>query len=357
MKHTFVLITFLLAACGGGGGGTPTLVDAPVNTVDAAPSLECNPIAQTGCNVGERCTEVTLRIPDDPDQDPVREIQCVPEGTVAEGGACELGEPGPDTGYDNCVSGTYCRGVGPEDDREYSCYAICDQGLEDSCGGAAASCVTFSNTFDDVQDAGLCTPTCDPIAQTGCSDVETCFLNGFNGDGVCAGLPEEAETQTHGLPCYGPTATTCYLNGCAENHATIFAQENAKAICQALCKPVDSHSGATGNLGGEPGLSCADRLAVGTECRYMNSFWTNTEYMPDGYGFCIPANDPNWLDLPSCAAWDVSNTDMQMYIDNARGCLSYSTSPLSMSPLQGGGKVIVPENDVKPSTFVKSLAK
>ena len=69
----------LLAACGGGDDGVTIVPDAD-DSVDA--SSACNPVAQTGCLAGEKCTWINIDSMND-----VGTLGCVPDGSVATGSA------------------------------------------------------------------------------------------------------------------------------------------------------------------------------------------------------------------------------------------------------------------------------
>ena len=187
----------VLAACGGGGGkaiedapagpidappdvavhvdastdaaiDAPILVDAavdaPVILIDAmvdAASGPCNPLAQTGCNSGERCTWIK-------DQDvptPIGHIGCVPMGTVAVGAACTVATA--TTGHDDCIVGSVCVSG--------TCKQICDlQGGTPTCGTNFA-CTQYQGLFDSggTTVAGVCDVKCDPLTQVAATGSPT----------------------------------------------------------------------------------------------------------------------------------------------------------------------------------------
>ena len=64
---------------------------------------QCDPVAQTVCRGGDKCTWISI----DPGND-VGVIRCVPNGSVPIGGACVYGAAGETTGYDDCVAGAIC---------------------------------------------------------------------------------------------------------------------------------------------------------------------------------------------------------------------------------------------------------
>jgi hypothetical protein len=188
-----------LAACGGGDD------DGPVTFADAMPgdAEACNPVSQTGCDAGEKCTFVTYQ-----DMPALGKTECVAEGTVESGGACTAGMPGAATGFDDCKAGL--SGVNG------ACSDICTQTDKSTCEDGFA-CVIYADTFDDLgADAtiGLCAPTCDPVTQDCEIESQACYLLISDGAGTCASVPAGAAEKAQGDTCYGPMAGTCYLNGC-----------------------------------------------------------------------------------------------------------------------------------------------
>src|SRR5437773_1568528 len=86
------------AGCGGGNSGDDVIIiDAPMAD---APSGACNPVAQTGCATGEKCTWINIDSGAD-----LGTTGCVADGTAATTEACTYGADGQTTGFDNCVHG------------------------------------------------------------------------------------------------------------------------------------------------------------------------------------------------------------------------------------------------------------
>ena len=93
-------VVVALAACGGGGG--TKLVDGGADAPTA-----CNPVAQTGCQAGEKCTWIididgTSTTPD------VGHIGCAVAGTTPDGGTCQDATATANGGVDTCVAGDLC---------------------------------------------------------------------------------------------------------------------------------------------------------------------------------------------------------------------------------------------------------
>ena len=145
-----VLYIGLLAACGGGGKDKDIHL-ADSDTPDG--TMVCSPLTQAGCMSGEKCAWV-----EDQASPAIGHIGCTPDGTIAEGGACTVGAPGP-SGYSNCVKGTECVAG--------TCKQICDhQGGAPMCD-ANHACSQYEGLFEsgDVTVAGVCDPKCDPLTQ------------------------------------------------------------------------------------------------------------------------------------------------------------------------------------------------
>ena len=101
VKVVLVMLVFFAASCGSDPDECSCIGDA--RPWDDGPDEDgfCDPVAQTGCDTGEKCTwqEVT---------DSLGRIACVPVGLVTIGGACQFLPPGETAGYDDCVPGAYC---------------------------------------------------------------------------------------------------------------------------------------------------------------------------------------------------------------------------------------------------------
>jgi hypothetical protein len=142
MKTCFLTLAPLVVAC---GDDVPAIVDAePPLDVDTGGCFAifdaCNPVAQTGCEAGRKCTWQHHTKDDG-------RVACVPEGSVAIGGACVFLPPGETGGYDDCVRGTYCRGV---------CKEICVD-APDSCP-LGTECTVYPGIFTCSAGSGVCEP-------------------------------------------------------------------------------------------------------------------------------------------------------------------------------------------------------
>jgi len=240
------LFVGLVAACGGGGKDKPVIVDAPdQQIVDAAPAA-CNPVAQTGCAAGERCTDVTLQ--DMPQR--VTSIQCVPDGTVAIGGACTEGTPGP-AGYDNCQKGGICV--------DAECKATCDPQMAGVASGCDAqhSCSRYNGLFTvgGMILYGACDPQCDPLTQRllvgtpneacGSTDpaapTKGCYRTGDPFETFsCAGAGDPTKTDRQ-VPATddGTPSGNAFINGCAAGFMPLFFESGTvqETRCSGSCVP------------------------------------------------------------------------------------------------------------------------
>lgn len=300
-----VVIGMGVAACGDDGGsntdaGSIQLTDG--GGIDAAPTVACNPVAQTGCMPDEKCA--TLVESDEPF---LARTACVPDGDVVLGGDCVQGEAGPTTGFDDCEGGGECR-VG-------ICTEICQQ-APNSCSDGV--CVLISTKFQDLEGIGLCAAPCDPINQD-CVDSATdnaCYLNLSNGESACSRVPEETMGITQGQDCYGPEAGSCYLNGCPEGFGAVLPKTpggDDGNVCAAFCDPVAQDSTNATALGGDPnGITCASRGAISSHCRFISTFYSDTGHVDNAYGMCL---DPElWR---SCENYILGSNDPE---DQVFGC-------------------------------------
>ena len=282
---------------------------------DGEPPTGCDPVAQTGCGVGLKCTWVNI-------DDTSGVIDCVPNGSVVTAGECTMGPDGAATGFDNCLAGDYCIGG--------ICQEICTVS-PDSCA-ATSVCSRYSGVFEGAfPEMGACDFLCDPVDQTrtvdgaaacgspvpatpnrGCYGV---FDFAFRCAPVPAMVMADPLLYDHGDTAYGPGTGSAYLNGCAPGYLPTIRSSfdvDAPVLCVAACTPgptsLEDPANANGLVGS--GHTCADRGAPGPtwECRYFWIFETGVPPLhPDGVGFCWDPDDyiadwDNDLDTPDTAA-------------------------------------------------------
>jgi hypothetical protein len=332
------LFAMAMVACGGGSSGPPDAGDAdgrvpPDGEVappdagepapdatppDGEPADVCNPIAQTGCEPGEKCT--TIRI-DYANGETV--TGCVPAGDVATGGACVYGPDGLTTGYDNCLGGDVCVAS--------LCETICDA-QTDSCDDDH-TCHRYATVFDDGI-TGACDPLCNPVTQERYDGAAACgspdatvptrgCYGALDFQFACANVPLQVQTTPtsyqHEDTAYGPPSGGYYLNGCAPGYEPLITDAAGSVqICVAMCTPgptsLEDAANADGLVGS--GHLCADRGATtaGTECRYLWAFEQDPTSHPDGVGLCwTPAS----YDTQPCSAIAVAD-------QTGLGCAPYA---------------------------------
>ncbi|HEY5925314.1 MAG TPA: hypothetical protein VIV11_26705 [Kofleriaceae bacterium] len=144
MIRLILFALVLSTSCGDGGSGPSTCIrlrnKCPV-VIDADATdafTGCNPLTQTGCSAGEKCTWLLAgQIPNY-----VGIIRCAPVGTAEVGEACQFGAAGA-TGYDGCEAGAVCDrydGIG-------RCVQLCDvRGGAPMCD-ARRQCVVHADYF------------------------------------------------------------------------------------------------------------------------------------------------------------------------------------------------------------------
>jgi hypothetical protein len=318
-----------LAACGG-GGSTPE---------PAVVLTSCNPVAQTGCSAGKKCTWIRIN-----SSTSTGALGCTPAGTVNVGGACQYGADGEASGYDDCRGGEVCLAPGSSA-AQGTCQRICDSSNVLSCTPSSQwACSTYGGYFASggaAPVAGLCTPQCDPLTQVRLSD----------GAAAC-GSPNPA---TPTLACYGrpggggaPTVFTCasagpstmtdrqpisgtvYLNSCAPGHLPLMVESTGSTtvICSALCSPADTTLASHPAPGGVAPYGCP-----GTdECRYW--WWLEDAGTPvtawsNGLGFCIDYTYYTYgtpaVTFPSCTTLSSTAHNFDPTLSDATywGCTVY----------------------------------
>ena len=264
----------------------------------------CNPVAQTGCSPGEKCTWQAVT-------DTLGRIACVPDGTVALGSECLVLAPGETAGYDDCVAGAYCLSG--------TCEEICAD-APDSCDTTVSACSVYPSLFLGAEfTIGVCDPTCEPGPQTRVSD----------GAAACGGIVE------HPRGCYGWTTDSvptfvCMPDVSDARHgempdplspdgiphmyscdAGYFPSMNEPHACTAFCVPAETHSGLPDNSDGLAPFSCTDRGAIAPgsmECRYFHPFIASPDARYNGSGMCV---DTSATGIPRCVdlGTDLIDTD------------------------------------------------
>lgn len=281
---------------------------------DAAPPAPvCDPVKQTGCAAGDKCTWIYDRVdnPATPANEDLGHIGCAPPGDRAVGQACWYGDgaPGgscttsndcgnpdasnPDrlciqgacvpalrpgvTGASNCLAGAECLGN--------ECRTVCDPQVAAGASGCSAAygCATYAGIYEDAEGntvAGVCDPTCDVITQeravgtptAACGSPEPdapaigCYLTNTPRHGLlpstCARVPLAVRALRPTAPvtdrqlAYAPSdfdGALPYRNGCEPGYAPLIEERtgSVRMICVGLCIPRRTDSANPGGARGD----------------------------------------------------------------------------------------------------------
>jgi hypothetical protein len=367
IRWLLLLAPLSLAACHDAG-------PSHVHPNDGAPERPiecsaCNPLTQTGCNAGEKCTWVV-----DSWMPRIGHVGCVGDGSAALGSNCTFVYHPPtgacsDSGLaDDCVKGTVCSPLGS--DGSGTCKQVCDNEGGNPMCDATHSCVVvtglFSTGASSPAAAGVCDPACDPLAD-----------NDFDGSGSALSrtgmICGSASVGCYGAPSLGtPPATafscmpdrnastplrhraectsangcidatgTLYVNSCNQGYEPLLRESTSISmiVCVAFCKPLDCYAGNCGtgdvNRRGAFPHRCQAPDAVGNfgsdeECQYLwrdeidgSGHWLRSRYS-DSVGYCV---DRAAYGSPSCASVPLHGSAGS---DDAvsLGCVSSTTAGL-----------------------------
>ncbi len=220
-------------------------------TLAPAGDRTCDPVAQTGCNPGEKCTFVR-----DVENPAESRTFCRPDGSVQAGNVCTSD---PVTGLDNCVAGLFCGGG--------ICAEICSL-APDSCS-SGYSCAGLPGLVDS-PGVGYCQVVCDPLSDpSGCSHDEACFILVTQETSMCAASDESG---TQGVACV-------YINGCASGYSCALDDSPVNPTgteCAFICDALQ---------GGGP--TCAEGSEPSYTCVQINQFYSDVAGLPDAYGMCV----------------------------------------------------------------------
>jgi hypothetical protein len=313
----------LAAACGGDAGEFdargPTFIDAGLADADPCESNAalCNLLTQTGCNQGDKCAWV--RVSDECGGSPT----CVPGGDVPVGGSCSWGPVGPTTGYDNCVIGAICSAE--PDASTGTCERVCspwDATLPCPSGSACAvRAGLFSDEPNETPLAGICEPSCNPLAQTRDSDgAPVCgSVDPSLPDRGCYGFPSATASPTDfrclaaGTLGHREAATPPIVtNSCLPGAIPLLRESSGsmQVVCIAMCAPLTINYTQPDEArdGAEP-YSCPEMpLAVGViaparatgpneRCQHLWFFegdGTPLTAASNAYGFCVDPTKYTW---------------------------------------------------------------
>jgi hypothetical protein len=200
------------------------------------------------------------------------------------------------------------------------CASICSSSPDDSCREASESfgegsyCTIFADLFSE--STGLCVPGCDPADDNACAEDFGCYLNAERGIASCASVPPPASELAQNADCYGPASGDCYLNGCAIGHTPLLSNKTESAdgvVCARYCTPQESYQGNEEGIVGKNGNCSAIALAQsgGTsgnasehQCRFVQSFYDNTDNLPSELGMCVPVTPLAGGSWGDCSGFD-----------------------------------------------------
>ncbi len=246
MRHAFLpLVAIAVSAC---GGSDPASGSTPANPDD------CDPIAETGCPAGQKCTMLTTGTA------PMLTARttCVPDGGATT--TCTTFD-GAIGAYDDCASGSFCLAG--------ECAAICSV-TPDSCG-SNAFCSSFADLFTDREGVGLCQATCAPLAPS-CPGGEACYLAAPSGTAQCA--PTAGTPLAQGEPCN-------YLNECRVGYACALPDGGPSGrACAYYCNTTGVAPACDDPIGPGAGFACAP----------IDAFWPDIN-QPDTLGLCVNCSD------------------------------------------------------------------
>lgn len=292
----FLPLVALAAACSGGSGAK----SSPAVVLTA-----CDPVAQTGCAAGKKCTWIRTSS----SGTPAGALGCAPAGTAAAGAACSYGADGEQTGFDDCRGGLACLAPTNASAAQGTCEALCDVSNAGSCTPASSwACVAYTGYFANsgsAPTAGLCESQCNPLTQVRLSDgAAACGSpDPANPTKGCYGVPATAAGEPTVFTCAlagpanmterVPVTGTVYLNSCAPGYEPLLDQSTGSTtpVCVAFCSPVDTTLQSHPSPGGASPYSCQEKGGSATdECRFLwwieapgatASAWSN------GVGFCL----------------------------------------------------------------------
>ncbi len=297
-----LVVVVLVAACGGSDGPSKVpdaqngpkdgAVDGPADAkvwLDAKPmdapipdakvwmdaptpqdaAVVCNPLTQTGCATGEKCTWLVDQVT----PTYVGHIGCAPGGTATAGQACMYGAPGP-SGYDNCATGLVC---GDYRGGTGVCKTICDQFGGNPMCDAQHVCVTYSGLFTTATTtaAGVCDVRCNPLDDndfdgsgamtktgTACGGSANVGCYGYPSSGTPPATGWSCTTDIHAMTAQPlglrhrvqcTTTNMCmdpnlFVNSCNQGYLPLLREStmSTAVVCVALCKPKNCYAGNCG---------------------------------------------------------------------------------------------------------------
>lgn len=283
----------------------------------------CDPIVQTGCAAGEKCSVILP--PESSTADGVTE--CLPDGSIGAGEPCELVTREDGSRIDECAAPLVC---GPE----RVCTPACQFGVRGSCGDEA-TCIAVNHYFEDVTAGrvGMCVPQCDPVdAGATCPDGRGCYPYFPTAEFLCA-VPAEGAAGLRFMDECEPRASSdvCFINSAPVGAVSFLAldwEEQAAAVPRVapFCRAISTHAGSgdpENTARGDSSLQCGPSLlgSAGAQCRHLNSIYSNEELalIPDGVGLCVPTGGSS---PPGTGYNDSVSFDLEAWAANPRTALN-----------------------------------
>jgi hypothetical protein len=287
MRIDALMLLAMLAACGNGVRHGVCICDAPPGDLDA--NYACNPLAQTGCLIGEKCTWIVDQL--QPQE--VGHVGCAPDGSASSDGACIPGPPGPD-GFDDCVKGNICLGG--------ECKVICDPQAAPVASGCDAQhfCQRYPGVFESggMTIAGGCDPICDPLTQVShvgnlnaCaspdprSPTSGCYTTNFETFGC---MPIDAPTLARRDRAVAPTslAGAPFVNGCAPGYIPLLLESTGsmRVLCTGLCAPGEIDNGSQAHVANALGTDAPAKLVTAAAPAAGDGKCTSTKKGSSGAG-------------------------------------------------------------------------
>jgi hypothetical protein len=208
VRGATVVALLLLAGCESaavpvahdGGVVEAAAVDGPPACVTR--DAGCDPVAQTGCPGGEKCSLVG------------NDLQCVLPGTGAAGDGCQA-----IIGGDSCAPGLICASAGGAS----TCVQFCDRVCGEPCGPGARCNTRLGDSGE--WGCGPLPAACDLLAQDCAGAGEACYLlepkTGTTGCVPAGSLPEGAACTTQ--------------DECGRGLVCLASQAGGLTVCVPLC--------------------------------------------------------------------------------------------------------------------------
>jgi hypothetical protein len=190
------------------GGAPPDMTVAPP---DLAPPPKCNPVTQSGCASGQKCTI---------------DGNCQPDGTQL------VGDPCTDVNqHSNCAAGSGCGSTTGAICRQY-CYKDSDCTQGSGPGGSP------NNPFCLISVSGtqvkLCTIPCNPVASAGSSGCAAGLVCDYYDADPSVSQPEYTDCEPPGTAATGAGCTSVQ---CAPNNTCVHGNVTMMDICRQMCRP------------------------------------------------------------------------------------------------------------------------